>query len=172
MVLALTGLALPHADVALWRAVTSGFWAAVSVVVVALAATALAVAWFCLAWSGTPGWRAADALCATAFLVGCSFVILGTRPTARLLLPLVTPLLSLPVVSGRPLALALLVTALAVVVVVELHRSRPGRSQEARVDPLPRLLPAAAVLLLLGLLLAVVSMRLGIHPDGAALVRR
>lgn len=115
---------------------------------VILAAPLLAAAvWLSVGWSTRLGpaapWSTREVLAATAFLAGASFLLLGTRLTARIRWALGLPLLALPVVTDRPPLLAALIagvltgTAAAAIRRLRARRTGPDRGAPARPPRLP-----------------------------------
>jgi len=114
---------------------------------------------------------------ATAFLVGASLLLLGTRLTARIRWALCLPVLALPAVTSRPpIAAALIAVAVIATAAATLRRlrnrhraSEPVRSEPAgRSHPLPSWRLAGAVVAALAVVLAVVAVAPGLGSDPAS----
>jgi putative flippase GtrA len=148
---------------------------------VILAAPLLAAAvWLSFGWPTRLGpgmpWGVREVVAVTAFLVGASLLLLGTRLTARIRWALCQPLLSLPAVTGRPLlsgvliATVVLVTAAVAVLGWLRNRAAPTESRQVNAHngshPLPRWRLAAAVVFALAMALGVVGIESGpvSHP--------
>ena len=123
-----------------------------------------AAVWVGLHNHGAPQWTGYDAIALTSFLGGTGFLVLGTRATGRLVLPLLMPLLTAPLITSHR---AVLVVALAVLVVVAVRGLRGRAGRDVRRATQPHDFPAwgssmLPVVLALGVLLVV-----GWHHESA-----
>lgn len=142
---------------------------------VILAAPLLAAAvWLSVGWSTRLGpatpWSTREVLAAVAFLAGASFLLLGTRLTARIRWALGLPLLALPVVTGRPPLLAALIAGVLIATTGAAVRQLRTRRRTAlgRTPAPPPRLPswraAGVVVGALAVALAVVAIASGPVP--------
>lgn len=156
---------------------------------VILAAPLLASSiWLSVGWSTRLGptapWGAREVVAATAFLIGASLLLLGTRLTARIRWALCLPLLALPEVTSRPPIAAALIAAAVIATAAAVLRLRNRRlaTEPVRSDPAAQSHPlpsswrlAGAVVAALAVGLAVVAVAPGLasgpvnasHPPAA-----